>query len=139
MTWKIDGAPTRGFGVVGSEAKNGCGEIGLVGRGHEDGLDILGALALVGSAPTGHRIPARGETPGLPTGMRRVLKERRIDQGYPLAGPGCGVPSERIRFIDHPTRVAPWAGMRRPVGAEPTPIQARWAPRGQKGKAQILA
>jgi hypothetical protein len=54
----------------------------------------------------GHRIPARGGTPGLPTGNRGVLKERRIHRGYPSARPGCGVPSERLRCINHPPRVA---------------------------------
>jgi hypothetical protein len=29
-------------------------------------------------APTGHGIPARGETPGIGMGMDGVLKERRI-------------------------------------------------------------
>ena len=89
-----------------------------MGHGHEDGLDGLTSRALVRSAPSGRRIPARGGTPGVPTGNRGVLKERRIHRGYRSARPGCGVPSERIRCIDHPPRVAtlgwytppPWGG-----------------------------
>jgi hypothetical protein len=40
----------------------------------------LWGLCGVRSAPTGHRIPARGETPGM-THNRCVLKERRIHPG----------------------------------------------------------
>ena len=45
-------------------------------------LGALGALGWCGvrSAPTGHRIPARGETPGM-AHNRSVLKERRITPG----------------------------------------------------------
>jgi hypothetical protein len=49
----------------------------------------------------------------------RVLKERRIfaDGGDVPDQPQCGVPSERIGFAVSIPRVAPWAGMHRPVGA----------------------
>ena len=40
----------------------------------------LWGLCGVRTAPTGHRIPARGETPGMPHN-RCVLKERRIHPG----------------------------------------------------------
>ena len=48
-----------------------------------------------------------------------VLKERSIssDGGCVPVQPRCGVPSERICFAIPIPRVAPWAGMHRPVGA----------------------
>jgi hypothetical protein len=71
-------------------------------------LRALGALGWYGvrSAPTGHRIPARGETPGVPHN-RSVLKERRIlpgahtcfavaeCRGWRLGLVGVGAPRDR--------------------------------------------
>jgi len=50
----------------------------------------------------------------------RVLKERRIpaDGERVPNQPLCGVPSERMNGILPFPRALPWAGMRRPVGAE---------------------
>ena len=76
-------------------------------------------------APTGRRIPAKGETLDRATPWEpcqthpRVLKERRISRigGSVTDRPLCGVPSERMNCISPAPRVAPRAGMHCPVGA----------------------
>ncbi len=71
-------------------------------------------------------MPARGETLGVVSrAIIRVLKGRRIwlRVRCGFKAPRCGVLSERKNFNDLSTqgftlpKVAPWAGMRCPVGA----------------------
>jgi hypothetical protein len=57
--------------------RGGGGDVEAVGTWRRWGL---WGLCGVRSAPTGHRIPARGETPGM-AHNRCVLKERRIPPG----------------------------------------------------------
>jgi hypothetical protein len=78
----LGGLSLNGGGlIVGYEEKQSsltrC--VGVMALG---ALRALGALGWCGVriAPTGHRIPARGETPGVPHN-RSVLKERRITPG----------------------------------------------------------
>jgi hypothetical protein len=57
------------------------------------------------------------------TSFPGVLKERRIsvNGGCVLYPTVCGVPSERLNGFPRIPRVAPWAGMHRPFGAEADP------------------
>ena len=92
------------------------------------------------NAPTGHCIPAQGNSLGPEDPTSRVLKERRIFRDRRPALFRCGVPSERIVLRPIP-RVAPWAGMRRPVGAwsqaENRPLDSRCPKWGHVSKVNV--
>ena len=86
---------------------------------------MIGRRGLAPGVPTGHRIPAQGNALGTVNASPGVLKERRIlvIRGRLPSPTRCGVPSERLDWSPWIPRVAPWAGMRRPVGAvKPLPI-----------------
>jgi hypothetical protein len=61
---------------------------------------------------------SEGCNPGKVWERRCVLKERRIrmDRTCGQQMPIGGVPSERVNVSGVVPKVAPWAGMRRPVG-----------------------
>ena len=83
-------APSQ-YGTDGDTRCRRC-FVGIWNRhrtGHGNG--VLGA-------PTGHCIPAQGETLGTKDPMSRVLKERRIFRDRRFAWGLCGVPSERTDF-----------------------------------------
>jgi hypothetical protein len=71
------------------------------------------------SRPNGAMPTSEGCNPGKVRKRGCVLKERRIR--IDLTGSGissiCDVPSERVDVSGVVPKVAPWAGMRRPVGA----------------------
>jgi hypothetical protein len=69
----------------------------------------------------GVHIPARGATPGMrPDPFAASCRDaawRRVSGGDALV---CGVPSERTGVAWRISKALPWAGMRRPHGAEGT-------------------
>ena len=103
-------------------AKSGTGTLNDLTRLEEvgAGVAVTGRTGSAPGVPTGHRIPAQGNTLGTVTASPGVLKERRIflNRGRLPNPTRCGVPSERLIGGPRIPRVAPWAGMRRPFRAD---------------------